>query len=334
MQQGETHVKCGDVVRNEMRLQNALKGLGDVKVELGVPVILAFGKPLSGGSSGACEWLIAVAAEEAVRSNNTQLLLQMMQEGWFQKPLAEGTSAGLMSSLPRPIVLTSLKQQLAPALLAAAAGADVEAGKVLLRYCPDLLDYVLWHSPAIIEALVIDGPDWFTATLPLLNKGGPYLEVLPLVSKLHMEGFKGLKLEDRAAEVLVDLCYHDERHQPESMQLLLELGVVSSQQYVKYQRSKDLKVKCPILAFAAAEKNAGAVAVLVAAGAVLPDPDSDIEYLPFNYNDLQAVVEELEQQAAAAGGGRTAIQYGPAADMVRGYCEQHGREKIESKSWK
>ena len=50
-------------------------------------------------------------------------------------------------------------------------------------------------------------------------------------------------------------------------------------------------------------------------------------YLPFNYDDLQVVLEELEQQA---GGGATAVQFKAAADTVRAYCEQHGREKLES----
>ena len=85
-----------------------------------------------------------------------------------------------------------------------------------------------------------------------------------------------------------------------------------------------------MLAVAVAEHNAGSVAVLVAAGAVLPEPEAELLYLPFNYNDRQAVLGDLEQQAAAAGGGGPAIQYRAAADEVRAYCEKQGQEKINA----
>ena len=133
---------------------------------------------------------------------------------------------------------------------------------------------------------------------------GPFFEVLPLVSQLHREGFVGLKLPEKPEYVLEGLCRHNQRHQPESVQMLLDLGLVSIQELVCYQPSKDYRpkgyfeVECPIIAVAVAEQNAGAVAVLVAARVVLPEPEAELLHLPFDYNDLQAVLEELEQQAA------------------------------------
>ena len=275
-----------------------------------------------------------------MHSNNTQLLVQMVQEDWFQEPPTEPQSdevpvpglPKLFSKYFRAFInsFTCVKQQLGPAFLAAAASGNVEAGKVLLSYCPDLLDYALWECSALIQKYIILDVD-----MPP-SRGGPFLEVIPFVSQLHRAGFKRLKLEERPERVtamLVDLCRHNQRHQPESVQMMLDLGVVSCDECVKYTPSKDFQprryfeVDCPIIAVAVAEQNAGAVAVLVAAGAVLPAPA--LRNLPFNHNDLQAVLEELEQQAAAAGGGEMAILYRAASETVRGYCEQHGREKIE-----
>ena len=292
----------------------------------------------------------------SLHSNNTQLLVQMVKEGWFQEPAAQqgsfralSGSEAYSSNLSNPFgsrtVATSVKQQLGPAFLAAAAAGDVEAGKVLLSYCPDLLNYALWNSPADIRETVMDDRTWIyrrVFSLPGVDDGstGPFLEVLPFVSKLHKAGFKGLKLTERPDYVLDRLCHHNQRHQPELVQMLLDLGMVSSQACVGYRPSNGLSLPngqrwdfarhCPIIAVAVAEQNAGAVAVLVAAGAVLPPPGQQAlgqQLLPFNYNDLQAVLKELEQQAAA--GGRMAVQCGAAADAVRAYCEEHGQEKIE-----
>ena len=290
-----------------------------------------------------------------MRSNNTQLLVQMVKEGWFQEPAAQKGSVRALSmselyslNLSNPFgsrtVATSVKQQLGPAFLAAAAAGDVEPGKVLLSYRPDLLNYVLWTSPADIQETVMDDSSWFyrgLVSVPGVDDGsmGPFLEVLPLVSKLHKAGFEGLKLTKWPGDVLARLCRHNQRHQPELVQMLLDLGVVSSQKCVGYNPSNgfrlpngqrwDFVAHCPVIAVAVAEQNAGAVSVLVAAGAVLPPPGQQAlgqQLLPYDYNDLQAVLEELEQQAAA--GGEMAVQCGAAADAVRAYCEQHGREKI------
>jgi hypothetical protein len=131
--------------------------------------------------------------------------------------------------------------------------------------------------------------------------------------------------------------------------MLLDLGRVRCDQKVAYQSSKDFRPRgyfeaadCPIIAAAVAERNAGAVAVLVAAGAVLPEPSvvklpPDMGWnLPFDYNDLQAVVPDLDDQAASGGGGGGVIgaaQYQKAADVLRAYCWEHGREKIDASAW-
>jgi hypothetical protein len=49
------------------------------------------------------------------------------------------------------------------------------------------------------------------------------------------------------------------------------------------------------------------------------------------------VVSDLDDQVAAAAGGGGggvigAAQYQKAADVLRGYCEEHGREKIDGKA--
>ena len=148
----------GDMLRNELRVHNALKSCGDVLRELDLPTAVATSTTCDAGFFVRA-WLTAKAAEEDVHSNNTQLLMQMVQEGWFQGPLPKRKPAGPISraELSGAFVVTSLKQQLAPAFLAAAAAGDVEAGKVLLSNCPDLLDYVLWNSPADIRTDIIDG---------------------------------------------------------------------------------------------------------------------------------------------------------------------------------
>ena len=320
-QQGRTDVRCRDMVQNELRLYNALKNKGNVLRELWFPAALAKNTP-SDGRPGAYVWLTAVAAEDAVHSNNTQLLVQMVQEGWFQEPLAKWSSDTTMSLselLSGEAVTTSVKQQLGPAFLAAAAAGDVKEGKVLLSYCPDLLDYALWNSPAVIQATIIDDHLWFH--LGGDRNKGPFLEVLPFVSRLHMGGFQGIKLTDNLQCVLVDLCHHNQRHQPESVQMLLDLGVPSYKP-VFYRASTGVSPKqcfaCPIVAVAIAERNAGAVAVLGAAGAVLPAHHGAAEYyMPFSRADLHAVVATLEKQAAAAAGCVKAAEYQGAADVLR-----------------
>ena len=80
----------------EMKLSNALRRHRVVFVGLGFPAALAI-NVLCDGQSTACVWLTAIAAEEAVRSNNTQLLVQMVKEGWFQEPIAKQMkSVGVM----------------------------------------------------------------------------------------------------------------------------------------------------------------------------------------------------------------------------------------------
>ena len=253
-------------------------------------------------------------------------------------------SAEMLCKFSRKV--SSLKQQLGPAFLAAAAAGNVETGKVLLSYCPDLLEYALWNCPAVIKTFIIDDKRFIRLTgsawLPnYMWTQGPFKGGLLLfASQLHRAGFKGLKLEERVSDVLVELCRHNQRHQPESVQMLLDLGVVSSNQIVEYcpeidvRPRKYFKAECTIIAVAVAEQNAGAVAVLLAAGAVLPALEVELYNLPFDYSDLQAVLEELEQQAAAEGGEEMAlIHYGAAVDAVRAYCEQHGQEKIDANAF-
>jgi hypothetical protein len=241
---------------------------------------------------------------------------------------------------------SSVKQQLGPAFLAAAAAWDVEAGKLLLNYCPDLLDYALWtspsdirNSPVSVKSELSDFPDiFFDGTA----HSRPWVEVLPFVSQLHRGGFTGIHLSQSGSckvhQVLRHLCHHNQRHQPESVQMLLDLGLVSCHQEVFYKPSQEVRPKgyvettCPIISVALSERNAGAVAVLVAAGAVLPEPVGELYWkLPYNQSDLQAVVSDLDEQLAAAvggdgGGGVTgAAQYQKAADVLRAYCEEHGR---------
>ena len=284
-QQWILSASCADMVDRVLHFHSSLKGhWGVVLRELGFPRVLR-NQPCRRGCPGACVWLTAVAAEEAVRSNNTQLLVQMVKEGWFYQPWAERESGGpilhseLLYTYSRSVC--SVKQQLGPAFLAAAAAGDVEAGKVLLSYCPDLLDYVLWNSPAIIQASVIDVPYYWGVPVDFETREQPFLEVLLFVSQLHMAGFRGLKLEEKVAKLIVAMCRQDQRHKQGLVQMLLELGVVTSQHVVKYTRTDSRthwgigyfeEVECHIIAVAVAEQNAGAVAVLVAAGAVLHCP--------------------------------------------------------------
>ena len=328
----ENSVLSKDMVRNQLQLCNALKRHVRVFDALWFPLDLARERP-GDDHPDAWVWLAAVAAEEAVSSNNRQLLVQMVQEEWFSEPLAEPSSAdwsvGFSANFSRSSV-TSVKQQLGPAFLAAAAASDVESGKVLLSYCPDLLDYALWNAPGDIQTSII-GTSY-------LEYRGLHLEVLPFASQLYMGGFQGIKLTDRPRAVLAHLCDNYQR-QPESVQMLLDLGVARCDEKMVYTPSLCAstragkgycKVNCPIIVAAVAEQNAGAVAVLLAAGASLPAPEAELPRVPFNYNDLQAVLEELERQAAAGGwGGETANQCRAAAEVLRAYCEQHGREKIE-----
>jgi hypothetical protein len=301
-------------------------------------------------TDGCTIWLTVIAAEEAVRSGQVKLLEHMLQQGWFQQ------ASSRSEAIPRRVALSEMlrlggestaKQQLGPAFLAAAAAGDVEAGKLLLNYCPELLDYALWTSPDHIR-------DSFIMLSVLLNVAsgrprlecpGPFLDVLHFVPQLHRAGWNGIRLPEQTFHgVLLHLCRHKHRHQPDLLQMLLDLGLVSCNQEVWYERSEEfwalegyeLKMDCPIIGVAVAEQNAAAVAVLVAAGAVLPEPagrERHLWNLPFVYNDLQAVVSDLDDQVAAAGGGVIgAAQYQKAADVLRAYCEEHGREKIDASS--
>ena len=107
-------------------------------------------------------------------------------------------------------------------------------------------------------------------------------EVLPFVSRLYMGGFQGISFTNNPRYVLASLCRHNQRHQPESVQMMLDLGVVSCDEQMVYTPSKGSIVEwysaCPIVAVAVAEQNAGAVAVLVAAGAVLPAPSTTMAF--------------------------------------------------------
>ena len=349
-QQGQMNVRGGDMVQYELRLHNALQNAAGVSQELGVPAVLAKYLPNDGGPA-ACVWLIALAAEEAVRSNNPQLLVQIVKERWFRDVAVKRWESHrtplfwemLALNISGLTISTSVKQQLGPAFLAAAAAGDVESGTALLSYCPDLLDYALWKSPADMQASIISRslPEIHQVLSSTSGGGskGPFLEVLPLVYQLDRAGFKGLKLTVKPDYVLAHLCYHNQQHQSRLVQMLLELGVVSSRGCVVYTPSEGVRIAkgyryglefdFPIIAAAVGEQNAGAVAVLAAAGAVLPAPGQ--QQLPFNYDDLEAVLQELEQQAAVAGGGEMATKCRAAADTVRAYCEKHGHEKIDAK---
>jgi hypothetical protein len=245
-----------------------------------------------------------------------------------------------------PLIRTPRCHQLGPVFLAAAAARDVEAGKLLLNYCPDLVPYALWNSPDRIREGVImcTGIDEVVFSSEICE---PWLDVLPFLSQLHRGGFQWRSHDRSLINVLLQLCHRKQRHRPESVQMLLELGLVSCNQEVLYSPSMDIRpmkgyfnVACPIIAVAVAERNAGAVAVLMAAGAVLPAPSVGelqphlLRNLPFDYTDLQAVVSDLHGQVAAAGGGGVigAAQYQKAADVLRGYCEEHGREKIDARA--
>ena len=204
-------------------------------------------------------WLSEVAAEAAASSNNCQLLQHMLQEGWFGET---------------PVVNVAAKQQLVPALYAAAAAGDVEAGKVLLSYCPGLLNYTLGPIPAEARPRCHTMKFCNAANREVLRYS--WEQLLPPVYKLHKTGFSGIKLKRSIArQLLKTLCSYEQRHQPELVQMLLDLGVVSCDEEVQYERSKGA---CPILAVAVAERNAGAVAVLVAAGAVLPTHHGSAEH--------------------------------------------------------
>ena len=120
-------------------------------------------------------WLAGLAAEAAVCAGHLQLLKQMVQNGCLPPPHADED--------------TVVKQHLTPALVAAAAADDVEAMKVLLSYCPDLLDYALAHE-----------------LLPFRRHDGTY-ELVRLLGLLHEDGFTGIKVQDETKEkLLVDLC--------------------------------------------------------------------------------------------------------------------------------
>ena len=87
--------------------------------------------------------------------------------------------------------------------------------------------------------------------------------------------------------------------------------------------------KHPIVTVAVAERNTPAVAVLLAAVAVMPEPGDDVENLPFSYSDLQAVEADRLQE-----GGREEGGFAAAAGVVRAYCEQHGEEVLRKASLK
>ena len=260
-------------------------------------------------------WLSEVAAEAAAGSNNPQLLEHMLQEGWFGET---------------PVVNLAAKQQLVSALYAAAAAGDVESGNVLLRYCPGLLNYTL--GPIPFEAPPRGHTFGVTRVSPglpsLRNKGNRQVlryaweQLLPLVYELYKTGFSGIELQRfLARQLLKMLCSYDQQHQPELMEMLLDLGVVSCNEEVQYERTKDA---CFILAVAVAERNAGAVAVLVAAGAVLPAHHGAAEHqLPFSRADVQVVMAVLGKQRVA--GMVSSAEYQAAADVLRAYCsEEHG----------
>jgi hypothetical protein len=356
---GETHV-THDKAHNEEQLCKAFREHEKTFWEDGereYPPVLCGIAVLSSShafpTEGCTIWLTVIAAEEAVRSGQVKLLEHMLQQGWFEqawrgsedlgeRPPQE-TGHSLWWCVGR---VTRPKQQLAPAFLAAAAAGDLQVGKLLLNYCPDLLDHVLWINPDRIRDSFIMLSVVMAASQP--EPCGPYLNLLSFVSQLHRNGFTGIDLERTRGSflyniLLIQLCYRNQQHQPESLQMLLDLGVVSCDQEILYIPSDDLRpskgyfeVHCPIIAAAVAEQNAAVVAVLVAAGAVLPEPGGGCRKLPFYYNDLQAVVSDLDEQVAAAGGGGGgggvigAAQYQKAADVLRGYCEEHGREKIDA----
>jgi hypothetical protein len=348
-QQQECPSACATKARKEKLFSEAFSKHANMREMLKCPPVLQKIASSAGGDRGGCTiWLTVIAAEEAVHSCQLKLLEHMSQQAWFeQTPLGGAKAIGSMTHqnledfLDQPSQ-TSPKHQLGPAFLAAAAAGDVEAGKMLLNYCPELLDYTLWrtspdriHNSFVTHHPLLETPDFL-----LYGQASPFLDVLPLVSQLHRAGFTGIHLTDRVPYVLLHLCHHNQRHQPESVQMLLDLGLVSCDQKVNYEPSKDFRPKgffethCPIIAVAVAEQNAAAVAVLVAAGAVLPQPMKDVRTLPFDYSGLQAVVSDLDDQvAAAAGDGVTVIgaaQYQKAADVLRAYCEEHGREKINA----
>jgi hypothetical protein len=347
-QQQDVTSTCDTKGDNEKQFCKAFSGHASMLKMLGYPFVLQKIASGPGGDRGGCTiWLTVIAAEEAVRSGQVKLLEHMLQQGWFlQTPLREAKATRKVTlrrvhEVMTQLSETSVKQQLGPAFLAAAAAGDVEAGKLLLNYCPELLDHALWNSPEHIRgSFVMHQPFLQVPESLLFGKLSLFLDVLPLVSQLHRAGFTNIHLRARVSKVLLHLCNHNQRHQPESVQMLLDLKLVSCDQRVYYQPSQDFRPKgyfetfSPIIGVAVAEQNAGAVAVLVAAGAVLPEPVENVWNLPFDYNDLQAVVSDLDDQVAAAGGDGVrvigAAQYQKAADVLRGYCEEQGREKIDA----
>jgi hypothetical protein len=346
------------VSRNEKQFCKAFLRHGIMLEELEYPPVLyRIASGAAGDLEGCSIWLTVIAAEEVVRSGQLKLLEHMLQQGWFQ-PIYTLRQAfkcenfeELNEMMSRP-ARSSVEQQLGPAFLAAAAARDVEAGKMLLNYCPELLDYALWTRPDHILGAFISMKvtsqclaQFFREFETGCHLLGPFLDVLPFVSQLHRAGFTNIHLKHRVSEVLTRLCYHSQRHLPHLVQMLLDLGLVSCDEDAFYRPgSKDFghvesyfETCCPIIGVAVAEHNAGAVAVLVAAGAVLPEPGERVYDLPFNYRDLQEVVAELEEQVAADGGDGGGVigaaQYQKAADVLKGYCEEHGRERLHKYSW-
>ena len=273
-------------------------------------------------------WLAGLAAEAAVCAGHLQLLKQMVQNGCFPRPQADED--------------TVVKQHLTPSLKAAAAAGDVEAAKVLLSYCPGLLDYALQpvrRPTGNFEGMCLDAvlsaSDLALSQIACMPCS---FELVPLLGLLHKDGFTGMKVQNGTkGKLLLDLCRHNQSQQAEFVQVLLDVGIVSCDERVFYYTNKDFKPRgyfekdgCPIVAVAVAEQNAGAVAVLVAAGAVLPAP-TPAQSILFDYNSLQSVLQELELAAeAAAAGGVNADKYQAAAGVLRAYCEEHGKESIEA----
>jgi hypothetical protein len=93
-----------------------------------------------------------------------KVLEYMLQQGWFEHASASTivttiemaiktvstastieTVIGQLNDMMSQPSQSTVRQQLGPAFLAAAAAGDVEAGKLLLNYCPKLLVVTLLH---------------------------------------------------------------------------------------------------------------------------------------------------------------------------------------------
>ena len=153
---------------------------------------------------------------------------------------AAAGSADVVSSAPAAAVQATAAGVggAADAAAACTSAGGIEAAKILLDYCPDLLDFAIYRTP--------DGEPRHRAYYNRSRPGPmftlvtvPSFDLLPLVYNLHKSGFKGIQLKETAPVVLRHLCYKEQKHQPlELVQMMLDLGCVSSDEEVTYSPSR------------------------------------------------------------------------------------------------